>query len=175
MSVNIIADNAATICACFGMAGLIVWPVFRARSAMLLTQLAGLIGVSVHYALIGLMTAALVSALGAVQITAALLSNDRRSLSRTGYVVAAMMACTSVVTWRGIASALSGSGMLLITAGRARVNGNSMRLLVLAGEPFWLAHDLMVGSPVAVADALCLILGIGTLAWRHVKVRGLLN
>lgn len=43
----------------------------------------------------------------------------------------------------GRVSALSTIGMLLMAIGRVRVESARLRLLVVAGVPFWLAHDVI--------------------------------
>ncbi len=166
LSFNILKDNAATICAWSGIACLTVWPMFRTRALMLLLQLAGLFGVSLHYSLVGATTAAVVNTLGIVQIVGSLLIQSRLTQYRTGYILAAIMVGSSIFTWQGIVSGLSTSGMLLVTVGRSQANANLMRALVLAGQPFFLANDLIIQSPLAASDALCLILGIGTSAYQ---------
>ena len=66
---------------------------------------------------------------------------------------------TCLLTWHGLPSLLSATGMALIALGRVRVVPAPMRILVLSGLPFWLAHDLIIGSPLAVVDALSLLTG----------------
>jgi inner membrane protein len=100
MLTNVITDHAAWICALFGMACYAAWSVFRTRSMMLLIQLGALIGFSLHYALLGVATAAAVNALGAVQIAASLLLGTRPSLRWVGYALAAVMVAASVFTWQ---------------------------------------------------------------------------
>lgn len=169
MLTNVITDHAAWICALFGMACYAAWSVFRTRSMMLLIQLGALIGFSLHYALLGVATAAAVNALGAVQIAASLLLGTRPSLRWVGYALAAVMVAASVFTWQGVVSALAVTGMVLVAVGRVQTNADAMRLIVLASCPLWLAHDLVVESPVAIADALSLAVGVGGIAWRHFK------
>lgn len=57
-----------------GMTCLAVWPLFRTQKSMLCVQLGVVVGLSLHYALLGIATAAAVNALGAVQIALTLWS-----------------------------------------------------------------------------------------------------
>ncbi len=74
------------------------------------------------------------------------------------------MVASSVFTWQGELSVLSASGMALAATGRMQQNARAMRAWVLAGVPFWLLHDILIASPVAIADATSLFIGVGQLA-----------
>lgn len=143
-----------------GIACLVLWPLFRSRGAMLLVQLFGISALAAHYALAGLETAAAANGLGALQIAASLLLGTRPDLRWIGYLLAAVVVCAGAATWQGLPSLLAAAGTIFITIGRVQSNPRAMRLLVLCGGPFWLAHDLLIASPVAVADALSLAVGV---------------
>ena len=153
------AEPTALACGILGAICLMTWPLFRTRAAMLLVQLGIGVGFGLHYALLEIATAALVNVLGAVQIAAALLFGTNPWLRWIGYALVPAIAGACLVTWHGLPSLLSASGMALIALGRVQVIPSSMRILVLSGCPFWLAHDLIIGSPLAVVDALSLLTG----------------
>jgi hypothetical protein len=67
-----------------------------------------------------------------------------------------------VLTWDGPPSGLAAIGQTLIALGRLQRGPSDMRVLVLSGVPFWVAHDVMVASPLVIADLLTL--GIGAVA-----------
>ena len=121
---------------------------------MLLVQLGIGVGFGLHYAFMDVATAALVNLLGAVQIVAALAFGTSPRLKWMGYALVPAIVGTCLLTWHGLPSLLSATGMALIALGRVRVVPAPMRILVLSGLPFWLAHDLIIGSPLAVVDAL---------------------
>jgi inner membrane protein len=162
-------DYEAWACGLVAMAGLIMWPLFRTRGAMLTIQLGALIMLVLHYALLGASTAAAMNALGAIQIAVCLLFAGKPRLRWIGYALAAFMVAASLATWQGLASALAASGMVLVAVGRVQTSASLMRMIVLAGGPFWLAHDLLMESPVAAADALSLAIGLGALARQRFK------
>jgi Bacterial inner membrane protein len=147
-----------------GMTCLAIWPLFRTQAAMLSIQLGVVGGLSLHYALLGFATAAVVNALGVLQIVLTLLSAHRPNLRWTGYAVAIAMVATGVFTWQGVLSFLSATGMALVAIGRMQRNAGTMRAVVLAGGPFWLLHDILIASPVAIADAVSLVVGLAQLA-----------
>jgi hypothetical protein len=92
------------------------------------------------------------------------------------------MVSASIFTWQGTLSALAAAGMGLVALGRLQQNAAAMRVMVLAGGPFWLLHDLIIASPVAIADAASLAAGLWHMAkeprwapsWRGTHLRTLL-
>jgi hypothetical protein len=167
MPSDIIANHAAGICGVLATAGLAAWPLFQTRNSMLTVQLGALLMLVLHYTLLGVATAAAVNALGATQIVASLVFGTKPRLRWIGYALAGTMVAASIVTWQGFLSVLSGTGMVVVAIGRVQTSARAMRIVVLAGGPFWLAHDLLIASPVAVADALSLATGVGVLAWQR--------
>jgi hypothetical protein len=163
MSLETLVNPFALASATLAIVCLSAWPIFRSRQAMLLTQLAALGFLVLHYALVGAMTAAVVNLLGATQIVASLLVGNRSSWRWVSYALVILIVASTVVTWQGMISAYAAVGMLLVSIGRAQSGPQTMRLLVLAGTPFWLVHDLMIASPIAIADAACLLIGLWSL------------
>ncbi|MGH6884064.1 YgjV family protein [Hypericibacter sp.] len=161
--------DGAWICGLLAMAGLIAWPAFQSRSTMLTIQFGALTLLVLHYALIGVVTAAVMNALGATQIAVCLFLGTRPRLQWIGYALAVVMVAASIATWQGLVSALATAGMVLVAVGRVQTNVNLFRVIVLAGGPFWLAHDLLIASPVAAADALSLVIGLGALARQRLR------
>jgi hypothetical protein len=157
----------AGLCGIVATAGLALWPLFRSRAVMLSLQLGALALLSTHYALLGVTTAAIVNALGTLQIVACLAFGTHPRLRRLGYGLAGLMVLASIVTWQGMISVLSTGGNVVIAFGRVQVRAEAMRLVVLAGMPFWLLHDLLIESPVVLADALSLLVGVVALVWRN--------
>lgn len=155
----------------FGMICLAVWPLLRTPASMLSVQLGAVAGLSLHYALSGVTTAAVVNALGALQIGFALLWGGRPGMGWVGYALACAMVASAIVTWQGMISILAATGMALVAIGRLQRDARSMRRIVLAGGPFWLLHDVLVASPVAIADALSLAAGLGHMARESVALR----
>lgn len=157
----------AGLCGILATAGLALWPLFRTRRVMLSLQLGALALLSLHYALLGVSTAAIVNALGTLQLAACLVFGTHPRLRVLGFGLAGLMMVSSVVTWQGLISVLSTSGNVVIAFGRLQIRAALMRLFVLAGMPFWLLHDLLIGSPVVLADTLSLVVGLIALVWRN--------
>lgn len=152
----------------FGMLCLMTWPLFKQRSTMLIVQLGIGVGLGLHYALLGAPTAATMNAFSAAQVLAAIGMERRPNLRWVYWAIIPLIAVASVVTWTGPQSALAALGMAFITAGRMQSNVLSLRLLILCAQPFWFAHDVMVGSlPAMIADAGSLTIGTAMLLRYH--------
>lgn len=160
-------STPAGLCGIVATAGLAVWPLFRTRRVMLSLQLGALALLSLHYALLGVTTAAIVNGLGTLQLMACLAFGTHPRLRYLGYGLAGLMVAASIVTWQGLISLLCTSGNVVIAFGRLQTDANRMRLLVLAGTPFWLLHDILIESPVMLADGLSLLIGVVALVWRN--------
>jgi hypothetical protein len=157
----------AGLCGILATAGLAIWPLFRSRSVMLSIQLCALTLLGFHYALLGVTTAAIVNGLGILQLIACLAFGTHPKLRWLGFGLAGLMVASSIVTWQGLLSLLCTGGNVVIAFGRLQTKADRMRLLVLAGTPFWLLHDLLIESPVVVADILSLLVGLVALLWRN--------
>lgn len=143
-----------------GMACLAMWPLLRSLNAMLTVQLVALVGLGLHYALLGVWTAAAVNLIGVLQIAAAIVLGGRPQFRWLGYVLAGLVVAASIFTWQGVLSLLACIGMALVAIGRVQRDAMRMRVLVLAGGPFWLVHDVLIASPVAIADAASMAIGL---------------
>lgn len=159
-------DNpAAAAAGFFALLCLTVCPLFRTRSGILWAQLGAGAGFASHYALLGIAAPSLVNVLGLVQTLAALFAMRSDALNRIGYGLIPLMIGVGIFFWTGPTSALCVAAMGLIALGRMQSNQLALRLLILAGGFFWLAHDYLVGSWIALtADVLALTLGVAMLA-----------
>jgi hypothetical protein len=157
----------AGLCGILATAGLALWPLFRTRGVMLSIQLGALALLSLHYALLGVTTAAIVNGLGTLQLVACLAFGTHPRLRYLGYGLAGLMVAASILTWQGLISLLCTGGNVVIAFGRLQTKADRMRLLVLAGTPFWILHDLLIESPVVAADTLSLLVGVVALLWRN--------
>ena len=159
--VDIFLDNPpAAAFGLFGMLCLIGWPLFRSRRAMLLVQLGIGLGLGGHYALLGAYTGALMNALSALQVLAAIPIDRRPGLRWLYLSIVPAIAIVSVATWSGWPSACAALGMTMLTLGRFQSDPTRMRIVLLAAVPFWLAHDVLIGSlPAITADIATMAIG----------------
>lgn len=155
-------DPAAFAAFVFGATCLVIWPMFKSHRMMLFVQMGIGVGFGAHYALEHHPTAAAQNLLGMLQI-ACILTLSAGKARYVGFLIIAAMLASGALTWEGNVSILSTVGTLLISSGRMRPDGRSMKCVVLAGLGFWLWHDLVVTSIVVFADLFSIIVGAITL------------
>lgn len=163
MSAVVWTEALSLLCAGAGTLCLVSWSLMKTRRMMLLVQLGLALGFATHYGLEGQRTAALLNGLGALHVASSLLWGTSPRLKWIGYGMVPAILAACLLSWGGLPSILSTAGMLLIALGRVQVDPAAVRLLVLAGSPFWLAHDVLVGSPLAFADLLGIGVGLAAL------------
>ncbi len=141
----------------FGAMGLcsqLVWPLFRARKAILTAQLGVGADYAVQYALLGAWSGAGVAGLGATQTALAFFAGDRPWLRRIGYAFPGVVGVICLATWSGLASLLAMTACSLIMIGRLQRDTLRLRLFLLAAAPFGVGYDLVVGAAPALVGAL---------------------
>ena len=159
------AGLAAMVC-------LAIWPLFRARSTMLMTYIGNNLGFALHYTLLGQWTAAAMNGFMAAQTVVAIMLVRWPRLRWIYYALMPVLALASLVTWQGLPSFLAATAATLSTIGRMQTNEVVLRVLLLASTPFWAAHDLVVGSlPGLVADLLSMATGAAMLLQRSRPIR----
>lgn len=158
------ANPAATGVGLVAFVCLSIWPLFQNRRSILLIQLVASVAFATHYGLLGLMAPAAVNILGSGQTVAALYAPNNPALNRIGYLLVALMVATVICFWTGPVSALCVAAMGLIAIGRMQGNEVALRCLILGGGGFWLVHDFIVGSHIALAaDITSLTIGLVSL------------
>lgn len=157
---SILAHPLATFMALLGTLCMVGWPLARTRRRMLIVQIGIGVGFGLHYALLGSLTASAVNGLGAVQVALALALGTRPGVQWIGWAFIPAVVGAAFLTWQGLPTIIAAAGTLVIAIGRVQSSPLRMRVLVLAGLPFWVLHDLLVSSPAVVADVLSLIVGV---------------
>jgi Bacterial inner membrane protein len=122
---NPAADGAGLI----AMVCFIAWPLFQARSMMLIACIGNNLCFAMHYALLGHWTAAAMSGLMSVQTVVAIVL-----VHQVYYALTPVLALASVVTWQGAPSLIAAAATTLSTIGRMQTNDVILRVLLLAGS-----------------------------------------
>jgi hypothetical protein len=150
----------ATIAGTLAMVCLAVSPLFKHRTTVLLAQLGTSAGYGVHYALCGIMTAAVSCGLSAVQVLLAIPLAARPSFKPIFYLFAPVLVVTAMMTWQGPVSATAVAALAFTTLARMQGRTAPLRLYMLGAQLAWLAHDLAVLSLPAIAgDIASLVTG----------------
>lgn len=146
-------------------------PIFRTRRTILLVQLAAGLFFAAHYFCLGIVVAGAVNILGAVQTGAALFSGSGARMNRLGHALIGLMAVVGLCFWQGPISLLSVAAVTLIALARMQHDELQLRILLLTGGCFWIAHDLAAEAWIALAaDIGAALVGVVALASILVRV-----
>ncbi len=146
-------------------------PMLRSRRAILLAQLGASLCFASHYALLGIEAASAVNVLGTVQTVAALFAARSAAMNRLGFGLICLMMLAGVVLWQGPISALSVTATALIALGRMQRDDVHLRLLLLAGGGFWIAHDFIAAAWIPLlADIGAVLTGVVALGAMFISV-----
>jgi len=116
------------------------------RRRLLLCMSGGMALVCLHFALLAQWTAAQTMLLAVVRNFASL---RRRTLGvELGFAL--LIVAGAVLTWGGLASLLASTGALLANRAMFAASERALRGLQLTATLVWIAHNLAVGSPLAV-------------------------
>jgi hypothetical protein len=162
------------LAAAFGTTGLfcqLIWPVFRARKAIITAQFGIGADYSLHYALMGAWSGAGVAGLGATQSALVFFAGDRPWLRNAGYVFLPVVAVIGYLTWSGIESAFALAAVTLIMVGRMQGDMLRLRILLLTAAPFGMAYDISVSAlPALIGGMVSTIIALSMLV-REIRSR----
>jgi hypothetical protein len=169
---EIFQENPAA--AVFGFAGLlcqVIWPIFRARSAIMTAQFGIGADYGVQYALMGAWSGAGVCALGATQTALALFAGDKTWVRWFGPAAVPVVGAICIATWSGPESLCALIAVSLIMIGRAQSDALRLRMLLLAAAPFGMAYDVFTGAlPALMGGMLSAAIAVAMLV-REIKSR----
>ncbi len=141
-------------------ATLVASPLMQTRSKILVLQFGATIFFAIHYAAMGVLAACAVNLICSIQTAAAIVAPDSRRISFIGWAMIPVLLATAIVFWAGPVSILSSLATVAIAVGRMQVDEVRLRSLVLLGGVFWIAHDFIVESWIALsADIFCAAFG----------------
>ncbi|MCP4379864.1 MAG: YgjV family protein [Hyphomicrobiales bacterium] len=170
--IDLVQENPAAVG--FGAIGLfcqLIWPLFRARRAMMTAQLGIGVDYSLHYALMDAWSGAGVAALGATQTALNLIAGDRAWLKRAGVVFLPVVTVICVATWCGPASLCALAAVSLVMIGRMQSDTLRLRILLLAAAPFGMGYDILIGSIPGLIGAVFSACVAVTMLVREVRER----
>lgn len=160
---NSLVEILALVTVLSGAVCMVTWSLLKTRGSMLAVQLGICVSFGLHYTLLGADTAAVGNAIGALQILLSLFFSRAGGFRWICYAPIPLMLVLGVSTWGGPSSLFATVGTIVLALGRAQLDERRLRTLVVAGTGFWLVHDILVWSPVAIVDAISLGVGCLTL------------
>jgi Bacterial inner membrane protein len=170
--VEILQENP--LAAGFGMMGLLcqlIWPMLRARRAIMTAQFGIGADYSMQYALLGAWSGAGVAGLGACQSALTFFAGERPWLRKTGVVFLPIVAAICYATWCGIASAFALTAVTLIMIGRMQGDTLRLRIFLLAAAPFGMGYDIVVGALPGLIGAIVSACIAASMLVREIKQR----
>lgn len=120
---------------------------FRQRRRILQCLCLSTLLTAVHFGLLDQWTGAGLMLLASARFAVSMVSTAR---AWQWLFVTAGVAVTWL-TWAGLPSLLSGVGSTIQTLAAFRRCDRQLRLTMLVGISFWLAHNIVIGSPMAIA------------------------
>lgn len=152
-----------------GVALNVLWPQMKSRGGMLVVQaISGLCFLS-HYALIGALTGSLMNLLATLQALAAIPLGTRPGFRVIYLLTLPAIALGLALSWTGLPSVMAALGMAGISLGRYQLRVLRFRTILMVTIPFWVAHNLLVGSlPGLMSDTL-VTLSSGVGLWRVLR------
>lgn len=157
----------ATIAGILAMVCLTISPLLKNRTAVLVAQLGTSAAFGAHYALYGIMTAAVSCGLSAVQVLLAIPLATRPSFKPLFYLFAPVLVVAAILTWQGPVSAAAVGALAFTTLARMQERTASLRLYMLGAQLAWLAHDIAVWSLPAIAGDVASLLTGAIMVARH--------
>lgn len=160
--------------AAFGMMGLfcqMIWPLFRARSAIMTAQFGIGADYSMQYALMGAWSGAGVAGLGAVQSALALMAGDKPWLRLVRPAFFPIVAAICFMTWSGPESFCALLAVSLIMLGRMQKDTLRLRIFLLAAAPFGMGYDISTGAAPALVGGILSALIAALMLTREIKSR----
>ena len=169
---EMLQDNPLAVA--FGTMGLLcqlIWPMFRARRAIMTAQFGIGADYSMQYALMGAWSGAGVVGLGACQSALAFFAGERPWLRQAGFVFLPVVGAICYATWSGIASFFALTAITLIMVGRMQRDTLRLRAFLLAAAPFGIGYDISVGALPALIGAIVSACIATTILVREIRLR----
>jgi hypothetical protein len=156
--VQFLGQEQTPLALAMGLSGValnVLWPQVKGRATMLAIQAVSGVCFLAHYALIGATTGSLMNLLAALQALAAIPLGTRPGFRVVYLLTLPAIALALAFSWTGWPSVMAALGMAGIALGRYQLSVLPFRIILMVTIPFWVAHNLGVGSlPGLLSDTL---------------------
>ncbi|WP_300670341.1 YgjV family protein [Desulfoluna sp.] len=102
--------------------------------------------ISAHFVLLGQTTAAILLAIATLRFFTSIFTTSKKTMGLFAFVTL----MSTALTYGGLLSLLSCAGSLLQTTAAFCQEDKRLRELILVGTGFWICHNLLAHSPMAV-------------------------
>lgn len=140
----------ATVFGGIALLCVVSWPFFANYRTVVKIQSTGAAACAVYFLMLGSPTAAIACLISCSQLLISASVDDRYVVVRLYGASLILLAFMSVATWHGLISALAIIGSFCGSFARLQMSTTRMKVLFMAGAPFWLAHNLMAGAVMAL-------------------------
>lgn len=119
--------------------------------------------IATHFVLLNQLTAAILMGIATIRYITSIFTTSKKSMVffALGTVV------STTLTFGGLISLISCTGSLLQTTAAFCENDKRLREIMIAGTCFWMVHNILAQSPVAVAMELLFISSNGVGYYRY--------
>src|SRR5260370_36564549 len=125
LAANPAADGAGLV----AMVCFVAWPLFQARSMMLMAYIGNNLCFALHYALLGHWTAVAMNGLMSAQTVVAIMLVRQPRLRWAYYALIPVLAVACEAPWQGLPSFLAAAATTLSTIGPMQTHDEILRLL----------------------------------------------
>ena len=146
-------ETIALIVGAFALACTLCWPLFRAKSTILLVQLGSSVGFGIQYALLDAWTGAAFCFLSAIQTVMLLKFADLGT--RISLFCLFALWPLAALTWAGVPSGLAIIACSLFMISRMQSDTINLRLLQLAAAPFVMTYDVWTEAHASLISGAC--------------------
>jgi hypothetical protein len=143
---------------------------FKARERIVACLFMSGILISIHFCFLAQWTAAGLMGIATVRYLTSIFTTSKKAM--WGFSGAAVL--MSSLTFSGLVSVISCIGTLFQTRAAFCQRDKDLRLLMIVGTSFWLVHNILVGSPVAVLMEM-LFIGSNLVGYYRHYFRGQLH
>lgn len=130
----------------------------------------GGVAMTVHFALLGVYTAAIINLIMAARAYVYYQSKRRDSWA-IPTIFAGVLLVATALTWQGYISLLPAMAGLISAYALWSDSSQHIRWFMLACSLFWITHNIIVVSPVAVVSDMISIISIIIGLWRYRRYR----
>lgn len=149
---------------CLALLCVVSWPFFGDYRTAVKIQSAGAAAFALYFLMLGSPTAAIACLISCSQLIISASVADRYVVVRLYGASLILLGFLAVVTWHGLPSAFALIGSLVGSVARLQTSTTRMKSFFLAGAPFWLTHNLIVGAAFALGtDVVSLVSNLANL------------
>ena len=149
MSDFVLSQVLVGVVFCFDMASF----QFREKRHVLACLVVSALLLGIHFALLGVQTAAVLGFIAAARFFTAIFSHARWLL----YLFLSLVVINGILSYAGLLTLLATVGALITTTAAFLATDRQFREGMMIGTVIWIAHNSLAGSPAAAVLEICFL------------------